>query len=127
MSAITTRAPSATNSRAISAPWPWAPPVTTATLPASRLMLVLLRGSDAQLHHRIGGEAEARVTALEEAAHLGLQVLVRPDESGLVEALLDDRSRDQRDHAAVHDEDLAGDVAGGRRGQVGDQGRHMLG
>ena len=35
--------------------------------------------------------------------------------------------RDQRHHPAVHDEDLAGDPLGGRRGEVGDQRRDVVG
>ena len=67
------------------------------------------------------------VAAVEEAADLLVEVVEAPDRAGRVEALLDDRRRDQRDHAAVDDEDLAGDVLGGRRGEVGDQRGDVVG
>ncbi len=44
-----------------------------------------------------------------------------------VEPLLDDRRGDDRDHAAVDDEDLAGDPLGRRRREVGDERRDVVG
>src|SRR4051812_10854372 len=112
MSATTTRAPSATNARQMPAPCPIAPPVTIATLPSSLLI------SHRQLHDRVGGEALGRVPAVEVAAELLVQVVQRPEVAGLVEPLLHHRRRDQGHHAAVHDEDLAGDVRRRRGGEV---------
>src|SRR6478609_7813853 len=103
MSAMTTRAPSATNAREIAAPCPCAPPVTIATLPSRRVT------SHRQLHDRVGREADGGVPVGEEAAELLVEIVGRPEVAGLVEALLDDRGRDESHHAAVHDEDLAGD------------------
>src|SRR6478735_3032206 len=125
MSAITTFAPSATKWRTMAAPCPCAPPVTMATLPSNLPLTLLISGL--QLHDRVGGEAHGGVAVGEVAPELLVEVVGGPEVAGLVEALLDDRSRDQRHHAAVHDEDLSGDAGGGVRGEVGDDGRHVLG
>src|SRR5688572_4013145 len=60
MSAITTCAPSAASARTVASPRPWAPPVTSATLPASSAMGGLL-GAGAQLDDRVAEGAQVRV------------------------------------------------------------------
>src|SRR5690242_11497583 len=121
---MTTFAPSLTKWRAIAAPWPCAPPVTMANFPLSLLMTILL---DADLHDRVGREAQRRVPGLE----VGAEGLVQLDQvegvPGGVEALLEDGRGDQADHAAVHEEELAADLRRRRRGQVGDQRSDVLG
>src|SRR5215212_8603409 len=110
-SAMTTRAPSATKARTMASPCPWAPPVTMATLSVSRPMFILL---DFQLHDGVGREPDRRVAVLEVAADLLGQVVEVPGVAGGVEPPLDHRCGQERDHAAVDDEDLSGDPLGRR-------------
>src|SRR6478735_7584900 len=105
----------------VSAPCPCAPPETIATLPSRRVT------SHRQLHDRVGREADGGVPVGEEAAELLVEIVGRPEVAGLVEALLDDRGRDESHHAAVHDEDLAGDTGRGVGGEVGNDRGDVLG
>src|SRR5689334_21923291 len=113
-SAMATRAPSATKPRTIAAPCPCAPPVTIAILSSSRPMSVLTRVERLERHHGVRREAGRGVSSGEEPAELGVECLGCPRGLPSVEPLLHDGGGEQRHHAAVHDEDLAGDALGGR-------------
>ena len=123
MSAITTRAPSSTNTSVIARPIPFAPPVTTATLPSSSLLHVPLPDVHRVSKPRdLGAASAARQPAVpavrsgratfsfepaDEVLDLGLGLLVADVHA---EGLLDEHEpRDARQH---QDDDRSGPLVG---------------
>src|SRR5262245_60359798 len=123
-SAITTRIPSAAARPATARPIPLPAPVSTATRPSKRSMPCSppLPGVRAAVEVAVAHRLALPV----EGSERGVHPFRRPAVVGL-EVPVDAWAGDDVDQAAEHDEHLTRDLNCRRRGEVGDERRHVLG
>src|SRR5438128_1668651 len=118
-SAMTTRMPSPAARRASARPIPLPAPVTTATRPSNCSMRLRRSAAvDVAVADRLALGVERRERRVD---------LVGSPALADVEVPVDAGALDHVDHSPVHDEHLARDLGGGRRRQVADEWRHVLG